>query len=225
MEMIAHSPQMRVPSPGQVVDHGTHVTYQLQQKVSVPSRKKPVKLPVGSISIPVTLDYQVAPRYETRVTRRIKGINESLFILLPGEVQLFDGARFIGSTRINLTPKKADIEMPFGFDPRIMVEWELVKREVEKQLLKDRRRIHFAYEASIHNLNPDPVVLNLYDHLPVGTNEAINIKINNLSPQPDETTELHQYQWRLKLAPDEEQTIKIAFSVDFPRNKTISGLD
>ncbi len=220
----ASAPAPVAYEPAIVEDQGTHVTYQVQQAVTINSGVNPHKIQVAGFDLQVEIDLQVAPRYQTAVVRRVKTQNTSKFVLLPGEVQLFDGNTFIGGTMIDLVPKGAEIKMPFGYDPRISVTWELVQRDVEKQFLQDRRRIRYSYQAVLTSHIPHPIKAHVYDHLPVARAEEINIKIKDLVPKPDVQDDLHRLTWHLELKPEEETIIQIAFTVDYPRDKELQGL-
>ncbi len=221
---MVSEPTEKAYEPVAVQEEGIHIVYQVQQSVSIPSDSQPHKIQVAGLALSAELDYQVTPRYDTQVVRRMKADNTSAYVLLPGPVQLFDSNMFIGTTAIDMITKNAEIEMPFGFDPRISVEWELKQRNVEKQLLKDRRRIHYTYLATLKNSTSQDVKLHVYDHIPVNRNEMLQIKIKELNPQPEEKDDLNRLSWQINLNPEEKKDITIAFTIDFPREKRVQGL-
>jgi uncharacterized protein (TIGR02231 family) len=218
------APSRAVFEPAVVTDQGTYVSYRVQQPISITSDAHPHKVHVAGFDLPVEQDYQAAPRYQTDVVRRIKAKNTSEFVLLPGEVQLFDGNMFIGVVAIELIPKGKTIEMPFGFDPRIEVKWELIEREVEKQFLQDRRRIRYTYRAILTSHIPHAIQIQVHDHLPVARTEAVNIKIRDLNPEPDQEDELHRLIWHLDLEPEVKKILQVGFSVDYPRDRDLQGI-
>lgn len=213
-----------IREPAAVAEQGPHVVYHMQDPVSIPSDAHPHTIQVAGLDLQAEADLQSAPRRQNRVVRRIRAENNSDFVLLPGPVQLFDGATYIGLTHIALIPKNADIEMPFGFEPRIAVEWDLLERAVEKQFLKDRRRINYRYQATLRNSARTEKHIQIHDHLPTPRNEEILVKIKELTPSPKEQDALNRITWSLSLPPGEERILTIAFSVDFPREKEVSGL-
>jgi hypothetical protein len=105
-----------------------------------------------------------------------------------------------------------------------VVERELVRREVGKQLIGDRRITHLAYEIEAHNLLPSAVELVVKDQLPVPASEEIKVRLEEIDPPPDEQTEQGELTWRLRLEPDEAQTLRFGFSVAAPRGDTVWGL-
>ena len=54
--------------------------------------------------------------------------------------------------------------------------------------------------------------------------EDINVKLADVSPDPDERSDLNMLTWKIKIAPGNEQKINFEFRVEHPRSMTISGL-
>ncbi len=66
-------------------------------------------------------------------------------------MNLFAGDEFIGSNALDYTPVNGELELLLGVEERIEVERKLVRRDVDKRLLRDVRQIAFGYEITLRN--------------------------------------------------------------------------
>jgi uncharacterized protein (TIGR02231 family) len=98
------------------------------------------------------------------------------------------------------------------------------KRDVDKKMLRDQRRIRFGYEIKLKNLRKNPVQVEVHDHIPVSRNENIKIKLDLVKPTATEHSDLNMLQWQFTLAPDNEQTISYEFLVEYPQAMNVVGI-
>jgi uncharacterized protein (TIGR02231 family) len=196
---------------------GAAVTYSVPAAVTLPADGAPHKVTVAMFPLTPTLDYVTAPKLVEAVYRRAKVANASPYTLLPGDADLFAGDEFIGATKLELVAPGGEIELYVGADDRVKVERELKRREVDKKLLGDRRRMRYGYEIRLENLLTTPAKLTLHDQIPVARREEIKVRLESADPSPTEQTELNLLRWELTLAPKEKRVVRFDFSIEFPR--------
>lgn len=207
-----------------VQQQGASVTYQVGHGIDVPGDGGPHKITIGVFSLPAKLDYVSAPVLDPRAYRRVKVTNESTFLLLPGQAQLFDHDDYLGAAPVELTAPSQEIELFFGADDRIQVERELARREIDKKFMADRRRIRYGYEIKLKNHTGAPQALTLTDHIPVPRHENIKVRLEEAAPKPASHSELNVLEWELQLAEGVEQLVRYDFSVEFPQHMRVTGL-
>jgi uncharacterized protein (TIGR02231 family) len=203
---------------------GAAVTYQIPGKVTIPADGAPHKVTVARFELTPELDYVAAPKLIEAAYRRAKIPNDSFYTLLPGPANLFAGDEFIGATELELVAPQGEIELYLGADDRVKVARELKQREVDKRLIGDRRRLHYAYEITLENLLSTETKITLHDQLPVPRHEDIKVKLISAEPQTTEHTELGLLRWELSLASKEKRTVRFDFVVEHPRAMDIMGL-
>ncbi len=203
---------------------GAAVTYTVPGAVSVPADGAPHKVTVARYALSPELDYVSAPKLVEAAYRRAKVANDSSYTLLPGPANLFAGDEFIGATRLELTAPGGKLELYLGVDDRVKVKRELKRREVDKKLIGDRRRITYGYEIALENFLAGPVTLTLYDQVPVAGHESIKVRLESVDPRPVEQTEMGLLKWELTLAAGQKHTVRFDFSVEHPRDMTVVGL-
>lgn len=207
-----------------VASTGAAVTYAIPVKVSVPSDGTAHKVTVAGIVLEPRLDWVTAPKLVEAVHRRARARNSSPYTFLPGRTSLCAENEHVGSTQVELVASGGELELFFGVDDRVKVQRKLVRREVDKKLLSDRRTLAFGYEIVVESLLDHPITVTVRDQLPTSRHELVKVKGEELQPEPTERTELGLVTWELRLEPAATQTIRIGFVVEHPREITVTGL-
>ena len=207
-----------------VQETSSAVSYQVPGKVVIPTDGEPHKVTVARFMLPLDLDYVTAPKIVQAVHRRARVINDSPFTLLPGPANIFAGDEFIGTTAMELTASQGEIELYLGVDDRIRVERELKRRNVDKVLIRGKRRLSYAYEIKLQNLIGREIQLTVQDQIPVARHEDIKVKMENAEPKPSLQSELNIFTWELTLAPEEKTSLRFDFVVEHPGEMSVAGL-
>ena len=223
-EMVADAVYEAEETLAKVESSGTAVTYQIPGTVDVPTDGSPRKVAVARFELNPRLDYVSAPKLVEAVYRRAEMENDSAYTLLPGPASLFAGDEFLGTTKLDLTAPKGEIELFLGTDDRIRVERELKRRDVDRRFIGDRRRAHYTYEITVENLASVPSRVTLHDQLPVSRHEDVKVRLELDEPRPDEQTELNLLEWHLALGPTEKRVVRFGFVVECPRAMKLTGL-
>jgi hypothetical protein len=86
------------------------------------------------------------------------------------------------------------------------------------------RRITYTYRMKVRNYRATPERITLRDRLPVAQHERIKVRLLEMRPQPDERTKLDVLKWEFTLSPEQERVFDVRFSVEYPRDLTVTGL-
>ena len=208
----------------EVQDSGTAVSFAVSGSIDIPGDGTPHKTTIGRHELAPQLDFLAVPRHTDAVFRRAKLTNTTAAPLLPGPVNLYVGDEYIGQNRLEYTPGGAEVELVLGVEERITVKRELVRREVDKRLLRDVRQVVYVYEIKLENLLAAPARVTVQDQYPVSRHEQIKVRLDRVAPEPAEQSELHILKWQLDLAPAEKKTIRYEYQVEHPRALHVVGL-
>jgi uncharacterized protein (TIGR02231 family) len=203
---------------------GAAVTYRIARPFSAPSDNSPHKTTITILDLAAQLDYIAAPKLAEQVYLRAKIKNTSEFVLLPGSANIFHGADFVGATELERVASNEEFEAQMGVDDRIKVERELTERTVDKTLIGNTRRIFLGYKIALTNLLATPAKIAVLDQLPVARAEDIKVKMRDASPKPNDQSDLNVLKWELELKPQEKREVTFSFSVEHPREMTLTGL-
>lgn len=208
----------------EVQDTGTVVSFVVSGNIDIPGDGTPHKTTIARHELPPELDFLSVPRHTDAVFRRAKFVNGTGAPLLPGSMNLYVGDEFIGQNRIEYTAGGAEVELVMGVEERVTVKRELVRREVDKRLLRDQRQVVYGYEIKLENLMATPARVTVQDQYPVSRHDQIKVRLDRVAPEPVEHSELHILKWQLDLAPGEKKTIRYEYQVEHPRAVSVHGL-
>ncbi|MEM7334311.1 MAG: mucoidy inhibitor MuiA family protein [Chloroflexota bacterium] len=208
----------------QVEDSGTAVRFVVAGQSDIPSDGSPHKTTLANYRLEPKMDYVTIPKHTDAVYRRATAKNSSDAPWLAGQANLFVDDEFIGKTKIAYTAKGGDLELLLGVEDRITIKREMTRRDVDKKMLSDQRRIRFGYEIEVENLLETAVILELQDHIPVSRHEQIKVKLQKANPEPKEVSELNLMEWALPLSNKQKVTISYEFTVEHPRSLQVMGL-
>ena len=230
-DMVAEAEEAPAPEPttAQVVEatvdtSGAAVTFHIPRQADIPADNTPHKITVLTLNLEPELDFLTVPKLMDEVYRRAKVVNDSEVTMLPGPVSLFHGGEFVGRAKLPKVSPQETFETTMGIDDRIVVERELVLREVGKQFIGDRRVLRYAYEIKIQNLLPRSAMVVVGDQLPIAAHEDIKVKVEEFDPQPTRESEQGELTWEFELASQGKRTLRFAFTVAAPRSGQLTGL-
>lgn len=211
-------------SEAEVVESGVALTFVVDRPASIPGDGSPHKVPIGVLELPAALDYVTAPKLVSAAYRRATITNLGPHVLLPGQVNIFHGAEYVGSTRIKTVGPRERFEVYLGVDDRVKVERELVGQRVDRQFLGDNRRLRYAYEITVENLKRNVEQVTVVDQIPVSQHEEIKVKDVVIDPEPAERSDLGIVKWIFNVEGGGKRKLHLAFTVEHPREMRVVGL-
>lgn len=222
--MAAPAPIAAEVETAEAQEEGTAVSFLVAGSVDIPGDGTPKKTTLGVYELSPRLDYLAIPRHTDAVYRRAKLTNTTGAPLLAGPVSLYVGDEYIGQNRLEYTPGGGEVELVLGVEERIKVKRELVRREVDKRLLRDQRQVVYGYEITLENLTQTAVKVTVEDQYPVSRHDQIKVRLDRATPEPSEQTELHILKWELNLGAGEKSTIRFEYQVEHARALRVAGL-
>ncbi|HEY7347892.1 MAG TPA: mucoidy inhibitor MuiA family protein [Ktedonobacterales bacterium] len=205
---------------------GGALLFHAGHSADVPSDGQPHTIAIARDDLPCAFDYVTAPVIDPVAHLRATITNSAQRVLLPGRAHIFHGEAYLGVTSIEKIAPNEEFKLFVGIDDNIRVKRDLEEKEVDKGTLlqTNLRRITYTYRMKVRNYRPTPERITLRDRLPVAQHERIKVRMLEIRPQPDERTKLDVLKWEFTLPPEEERVFDVRFSVEYPRDLTITGL-
>jgi uncharacterized protein (TIGR02231 family) len=209
----------------QVSQSGGVVTFELDGNNNIPSDGNPHKVTIFNDDYPCSLQHIAIPKsvsfayLQALVTNPSDGVT-----LLPGTANVFRSDTFVGTTELDNIAPGEEFKIDLGIDESIKMERDLVERVVDKKLIGQQRRLTYAYRLKIANLASHPASLKLIEQLPVTRNEQIKVRLNRTNPSI-QLGEMGVLEWILQLPSSGQQEVYYQFTVEYPPQLNIRGLD
>ena len=215
-----------LPKYSNVKAKNLSTTFELKTKNSIPSDNSPHKITIAISNMPIEFEYTTTPKILPKVYLKGKTINNNDYPLLEGEINIFVDNDFVNRTYINNIVSSDSLELALGIDESIQAEKILKNRFVEsKGLFSGSKQITYDYEIQITNNRKTEEKIWVYDQLPVAMNEGIKIELITPSEKEEGLNKNKEIVWQLKLSPGEKKILLLKFTVEFPSDISVYGLE
>lgn len=187
--------------------------------------RQPHTVTLRNEELPVTWRYIAIPRLSLQSDVEITTQNPALGVcLLSGVGQLFRDGAYIGQVTLPTVAPGAAFPLRFGPDSSIQLDRRLSDRKLETNLRGNRHRLTYSYELRVRNLATQTNELRIIEQIPVSRNEKLKVQITRIRPKV-EADELGQLVWNLHLEARSEQLMSYQFTVEYPGDLEVKGLD
>ena len=208
---------------------GEAVTFTVKRKETVPSDNNPHKTVVATFPLKAEYEYFTVPKLAEFAYLMANVKNETGFPLLAGEVQVFLGPEFVGTSSMEHVANGETFHLYLGIDEGIRVKRKLLSAEAEKGLVRRRTGFRsYRYRIELENLKEKKETVTVLDQEPVSKSPDIAVALASATPEPVKIEEREKpgtLAWKLDLEPKEKKTIEFEFTVQYPKDRKIEGLE
>lgn len=214
------------PAQATVESGTTSATFKIAVPSSVPSDNTAQKVPVTSARLNAITEYNTTPKLQETAFLNARVVNTTDYPLLAGQMNVFLDGTFVATSRLDTTMPKEKFELALGADEGISVEHKRVNKFTEeKGVFSKDHKITYEYLTTIQNNKQTAQRIIVTDQVPVSRNEKIVVKVQSppekdLKPNAD-----GELKWTLNLQPGEKRELKIKFTVEYPQDIKIDGLE
>lgn len=201
--------------------------YRLPGPVTVPADGEPHQFSLGARTLPARLSVRAVPKVVPAgfLLARVRPEGDSP--LLPGPVALHRGGAFVGRARLELTRPGQEIELSFGVDDRVRVEYAFDTGEKSKEgIFEKRRRVERRYRIEVANHHGRAMDVAVLDQLPVPQDERIRVELLEDGTAPtsrDPEGVRGVLAWEKAYAPGEKGVIRFGYAVVYPEGEVVPG--
>jgi uncharacterized protein (TIGR02231 family) len=216
------------PAQAQVVQELASVSFTLPRGIKIPSDDKLHRVVLATAYRDVKISYVTVPRIAPYVYLKTAFENPFSYPMLSGDAKIYVDNKFVGKIFLEKTLYPGESkDVPLGVDESIKVERKLVRKFTEYGgigVFATEKTIHYEYTVEISNGKPKDIELEFNDNLPISKNEKIRVEIKEPRDK-NLIKEDGRYTLLLKLKPKEVYKHKVAFSVSFPKNWEVIGIE
>jgi uncharacterized protein (TIGR02231 family) len=215
------------PSTPEVKAEATAFSFVLPMKVDIPADNQPHRVLLASSTSEVKLNYFSVPKMSGYAYLRTDLKNPFSFPLLGGGVNIFIDGKFVSTASFPKTIlKDENMNLSLGIDESVKVESKLLKRYTEQVgTFSKEIRDNFEYLIEITNGKENEIMVEVKDRYPVSRNEKIKVDLKTPEKGAAKIGEDGIISWLVKLSPGEKKQFKTIFSVTYPKDLRITGLD
>ncbi|MBM4167566.1 MAG: mucoidy inhibitor MuiA family protein [Ignavibacteria bacterium] len=217
--------EMELPV-AEVESQGASVIFRVPVRATIPSDNSPHKVTVGVFDLPVEMKYLSIPKNSPAafMTGSIKNATEYPF--LSGAVNLFFENTFVASSPLKRTMAGESFDVGLGIDDRVKTQRKLQNRFTEYTGTFTRKtKITYDYLISIENTRKESIHIEVRDQIPLSRNERIVVEVIAPSPKEMKPEADGSLRWKLNLTPGEKKLIPLKFSIEYPSDLNVVGVE
>ena len=213
----------------------TSATFKIPVAVTLPANNATQKVSIASAKLAATLQYQATPKLMESAFLSAYAVNSTDYPFLAGAMNTFLDDTFVASSSLKTVMPGEKFELQLGVDDGIAIKRRLVNRFAENTGLTSRgRRVTYDILVTITNNKKTAEHVVFKEPVPVSRQEKIEVallvpaeKEVGTKEQPKEATreENGKLVWRLDLKPGEKREVPLKFSVDYPGDLNVTGLE
>lgn len=207
-----------------VTDEQGTVSFRIPRTIDIPSDGSKHGAVIAQEELPVMPQFLTVPKLSPFVYLTSEIINRAAYPLLPGKVALFSGSTYTGSSYLKKVAAGETFTLSFGVDESVSVKREALKQHEEAGMF-GKNRMSYRYRIQIANLKKEDRTLILRDQLPLAGDSEIKVTLDDPNVKPDESKNDGTLVWKLPLKGEEKREITFGITVEYPKDRQISGLN
>ncbi|MGA9045835.1 mucoidy inhibitor MuiA family protein [Sulfuricurvum sp.] len=222
----ASAPMAEYETPT-VNEETTSFSFLLPARHTIPSDNQPHKIFVAAATVKGDFHYRAVPKLSPYAYMSSEVLNPFSFPLLEGEMTLLLDGHVVGTyqTPGTLFPEEK-IQLSFGADESIKIERKQNKKYTkETGLISHETHVEYDYTHEITNGKNKPVRIRVEDHFPISRNEQI--RVTREAPKTGEADISSEgiITWDIELKPHAKKILPMHFSVSYPKEVRVEGLE
>jgi len=204
----------------------TSASFKIPVAATIPSDNSPQKVPVTAVRLDTAPEYLATPKLLKAAFLTAKVTNSSEFPLIAGGMNVFLDSTFVASSALRTVMPGEKFDLALGADEAIAVKRKLNNRFSEDTgLVTKGKRVTYDYTLTVQNNKKTAEKISLLDQVPVSRNEKVVVRVlapEDKDPKPEADGTL---KWTFTLKPGEKREFPLKFSVDFPAEVLVAGVD
>lgn len=206
-----------------VDNSGVNTSFDIDLPYTIPSDGKQHLVAIKRFELPATYRYYTVPKLDKDVFLQAKITNWEDLNLLPGPTNIFYEGTYVGQGAVDPRNVKDTMTVSLGRDKKIVIKRVRNTKLRSVKTIGTNVRETFAYTLTVRNTRKEPINIAIQDQQPISNDKDIVIEDKDLgNAEYNETTGIMT--WNLTLAPNESRELNFAYTVKYPKGKTVTGL-
>lgn len=199
-----------------------NVNFNIAVPYDIPGNGKEQLIDLVNHDIAASYKYYCVPKMdiETYVVATLSDYEK--YNLLPGYATVTFDNTFVGRSFVNPNATEKEISLTLTTDPRISVKREKELEFCSTKHVGSTTTVSQSYKITVKNNQTKSVKFTLKEPYPLSGNSDIEVKVNEIQPQPTyNKTDIGVVTWDMDLEPGETRTFRVSYSVKYPKGREV----
>ncbi|GAB3325761.1 DUF4139 domain-containing protein [Larkinella ripae] len=204
----------------QVSEQPTSINFEISVPYTILSNNRPQVVDIQTGELPATYRYTATPKLETDAFLVATLSGWEKLNLLNGTARTYFEGTYVGESRVDLKQAGDTLTLGLGRDKRIVVKREKTQDFSSRKGLSSAVRDTYSYKITVRNTKSEPVLLTVFDQIPVSTDSRIEVDLDE-SAGAERNAETGRLTWNLSLKPGESRDLLFRYTVKYPKGKQL----
>lgn len=198
----------------------TTIEFVIDELFSVKSQQNDAMLTINTNKLPAEYVYRCVPKLDRNAYLLAKITDFAKYNFLSGEVTLYLGGKFVGTSYLNIAQTTDTLQLSLGQDKGIMVERTLSDEFNKKSTVGKNYKQTVAWNISVRNNKSTNVKIEIQDNIPVPASSSITVtnQVYVGATLDDKSIAT----WNLDLKPSEKKDLKLSYTVIYPKTMSLN---
>lgn len=207
----------------------TSVVFDIPGNNTILTNNEQHKVSIAILDFPAEFEYSAIPKLNQLAYLKAKIKNRSDYPFLAGTSNIFLDNSFVANSAFKLVAPDEEFQASLGVDEGIKVEYKFLKRfQKNEGLINKKIKVVYNYQIIIKNNKKTDAKIIVKDQIPVSGNKEIDVELLNPIIKDNKTIKINDEKtilWELLLKPTEQVKLPFDFSVEYPKDEVLTGLE
>jgi uncharacterized protein (TIGR02231 family) len=204
----------------------TSASFRIPVAATVPSDNSPQRVPITTVTLAARPEYLAVPKHVLAAFLTDKVTNTSDFPMVAGPMSVFLDGTLVASSRISTVMPGEKFDLALGADEAVSLGRKLNNRFTEDTgIVTKRTRVSYDFTLTVQNNRKVAAKVVVLDQVPVSRNEKIVVSVDEPKEDEAKIEADGTARWTLDLQPGEKRDLPLRFSVEYPNEVRVTGLE
>jgi len=204
----------------------TSAVFNIQARSTIPSDNMPHKVTIAIEKLDAEFEYSTVPKLVPKVYLQATVTNTTDYPLLAGGMNVFFEGDYVSTSYIPLRSPTEKFDLYLGVDEGIKVERKLINKLTEYTgTFTKSTKVTYEFQIKVENYKKVRENIVVQDQIPISQNEKIVVEVEEPKEGTVEKDNQGILKWHLQLNPGEKRELKLKYSVEYPRDMQVVGLE
>jgi uncharacterized protein (TIGR02231 family) len=201
----------------------SNVTFQRSKPETIPMDDRPHRCVLFTAQFKGKVERITIPALVQAVFLRAKLTNTSDNPVLPGLVNVFIDANFIGTAFMEPVAPGEEFIVYFGADKDLKVTRKLMESRSEGPTkFRSSHKVMRHWRTTVQNFHKSEIEVLVVDQVPVSWSDNVRVALTSCSPAGPQPDDFGRVEWNMKLASLKEAEFNLAYEAEFPSGTAVN---
>jgi uncharacterized protein (TIGR02231 family) len=203
----------------------SNVTFHRDKSETIPMDDRPHRCVLFTARFKGKVERISIPALAEAVFLRAKVTNTCEHPVLPGIVNVFIDADFIGTAFMDPVAPGEKFEVYFGADKNLKVTRKLLESRSEGPTkFRSSHKVMRHWKTSLQNFHRKAVEVIVVDQVPVSWSDDVRVEVSVLKPKPGDKQpdRFGRVEWKVKLDSLKKMEFELAYEAEFPAGTAVN---